>query len=469
MNRADARMKIWPVMWCCLVGFSASLWAQVGTAFTYQGFIEEAGNPADGVYDLRFELYDGPDASMALPVGDLLTHCAVVVEDGLFSVDLDFGEDIFDGTELFLQVEVATLGACDGTVAWTALEPLFPVRPAPYALFALAGNEGPPGEPGQQGEPGPTGDQGDPGPPGQQGEQGLPGPMGDSGDPGDPGPQGVQGLPGLQGEQGPPGPSFWQQGPGFELTYQSGPVGVGIEDPAGALSVRSYFTEPITGLVTVGTGQTQVVGNGTLFTVDLAVGDALWIADEISIVSAIASNIELSLQDPRVMGALDAVALLGGTLVQLQDGAERDRFLVDSAGHVSAAGKISALGFCDASGQNCIQATERWSRPCPLGFTPVNKEFCIQTDDNSALGWFDAADVCRDMDSRLCSLSEWRAACTAIDLEPPLVDMLNGEEWVDSISVETFFNGRFSHFSNCDLVRAQTSPQGQEFRCCVSR
>jgi hypothetical protein len=34
--------------------------AAQATAFTYQGRLTDAGNPANGNYDLRFQLYDAP-------------------------------------------------------------------------------------------------------------------------------------------------------------------------------------------------------------------------------------------------------------------------------------------------------------------------------------------------------------------------------------------------------------------------
>jgi hypothetical protein len=42
------------------------VWAEVliaqltGSEFTYQGFLEASGNPANGVYDLTFELWASP-------------------------------------------------------------------------------------------------------------------------------------------------------------------------------------------------------------------------------------------------------------------------------------------------------------------------------------------------------------------------------------------------------------------------
>src|SRR5882672_7497602 len=60
-----------------------------GTAFTYQGRLSSGANPATGIYDFQFELYDA--ASAGGPVGLAVTNTAVGVTNGLFSVPLDFG------------------------------------------------------------------------------------------------------------------------------------------------------------------------------------------------------------------------------------------------------------------------------------------------------------------------------------------------------------------------------------------
>ncbi len=41
-------------------GDSAPRLAPVGTAFTYQGYIEDEGSPPNGSYDLQFSLWDAP-------------------------------------------------------------------------------------------------------------------------------------------------------------------------------------------------------------------------------------------------------------------------------------------------------------------------------------------------------------------------------------------------------------------------
>ncbi|MFP4173327.1 MAG: hypothetical protein ACLFV4_10490, partial [Candidatus Hydrogenedentota bacterium] len=135
-------------------------------AITYQGRLLEAGEPAGGAVDVEFRLFEsaeGPDQ-----IGSLLVVDDLVLSDGLFTVDLDFGAAAFNGGERWLEI----------TVNGTRLEPRQPIQPAPYAHFALAGNEGPEGPQGPQGEPGPEGPQGEPGPEGPEGPQGEPGPEG---------------------------------------------------------------------------------------------------------------------------------------------------------------------------------------------------------------------------------------------------------------------------------------------------
>jgi hypothetical protein len=69
----------------------------LGTSFTYQGRLTDAGTPANGAYDLRFTLFDA--ASGGAQVGTTLTRDDVAVANGLFTVSLDFGT-VFAGTAL---------------------------------------------------------------------------------------------------------------------------------------------------------------------------------------------------------------------------------------------------------------------------------------------------------------------------------------------------------------------------------
>jgi hypothetical protein len=105
----------------------------LGSAFTYQGRLTDAGSPANGTYDLRFILYDAESAGAA--VGTTQTKDDVVVTNGLFSVELDFGNAAWNGDARWVEIAVRP-GSSTGT--YTVLSPRQPVSPTPYALFAKA-------------------------------------------------------------------------------------------------------------------------------------------------------------------------------------------------------------------------------------------------------------------------------------------------------------------------------------------
>lgn len=107
----------------------------VGTAFTYQGQLQDGGQPADGTFDLEFRLYDGPDPVSATELG-VDAKNGVAVSGGVFTVTLDFG-DQFDGTERWLEIGVKAAGE----PAFTYLSPLQALTAAPYALYASSAGD----------------------------------------------------------------------------------------------------------------------------------------------------------------------------------------------------------------------------------------------------------------------------------------------------------------------------------------
>lgn len=74
--------------------------AQTGTIITYQGELEQNGQPATGLYDFEFTLYDS--ALGSAPIGMSAASGDLIVDGGLFSADLDFGANIFGTTDLWL-------------------------------------------------------------------------------------------------------------------------------------------------------------------------------------------------------------------------------------------------------------------------------------------------------------------------------------------------------------------------------
>ncbi|MBW8863528.1 MAG: hypothetical protein JF609_01115, partial [Verrucomicrobia bacterium] len=76
-----------------------------GTAFFYQGRLNDGGVPANGAYDLRFALFDAVTNGNAISVPQ--TNFAVPVASGVFATNIDFGP-VFTGTNYWLSVGVRT-------------------------------------------------------------------------------------------------------------------------------------------------------------------------------------------------------------------------------------------------------------------------------------------------------------------------------------------------------------------------
>ena len=102
----------------------------MGSAFTYQGRLNEGGNPANGNYDLQFAVFDASSSGNQL--GSTLTNTATAVSNGLFTVTLDFGAGVFTGASRWLAIGVRT----NGSGPFVPLNPLEPILPGPYAIMA---------------------------------------------------------------------------------------------------------------------------------------------------------------------------------------------------------------------------------------------------------------------------------------------------------------------------------------------
>lgn len=214
-----------------LVGLVASITAAQSTDFTYQGRLANSGTFVTGLADMKFELFG--QASGGAPLSASVDLHNVALVDGLFTVDLDFG-DQFDGSARFLEISISTPPGAP----FTTLAPRTPIKAAPMALYALNS------QPGPQGPPGPQGAQGPQGPQGATGAQGPQGPQGNTGAQGPQGPQGATGATGAQGPQGATGP----QGP-------QGPSGVTVANFASAqcpnpTSTLSFITAPVAVTIT---------------------------------------------------------------------------------------------------------------------------------------------------------------------------------------------------------------------------
>ncbi len=99
----------------------------LGTAITYQGRLAAGGEPFNGPISVTFRLYDAANGGSA--IGNELVFPALVVTDGMFVADLDFGDGVFTASARWMEIEV------DGEI----LTPRQPVLPAPLALLLVIG------------------------------------------------------------------------------------------------------------------------------------------------------------------------------------------------------------------------------------------------------------------------------------------------------------------------------------------
>ena len=105
--------------------------APAGTAFTYQGQLKDANGPVTDSCDFQLSLWDA--LSGGSQIGTTLTRSGVAVSEGLFTVQLDFGANAFNGNARWLETAVR---CPSGGGVYNTLSPRQPLTPAPYALYS---------------------------------------------------------------------------------------------------------------------------------------------------------------------------------------------------------------------------------------------------------------------------------------------------------------------------------------------
>ncbi len=127
---------------CRWITLLAAIWfgwktaaAPIDTTFTYQGRLADDGLPANGSYDLRFQLFAQPTIGVGL--GAPFTALAVPVTNGSFTLTLDFGVGVFVGEARWIEVAART----NGSGAYETLLPRQLLTAVPQAQYApLAGS-----------------------------------------------------------------------------------------------------------------------------------------------------------------------------------------------------------------------------------------------------------------------------------------------------------------------------------------
>jgi hypothetical protein len=100
------------------------------TAFTYQGHLLQNGAPANGAHDFVFTLWDA--ASGGNKIGPTISQSGYPVANGVFNIDLDFGANVFTGSQRYLEVNI------DGK----SLTPRQAITSSPVAVYALSAASG---------------------------------------------------------------------------------------------------------------------------------------------------------------------------------------------------------------------------------------------------------------------------------------------------------------------------------------
>jgi len=115
-----------------LLGSHARAAELAGTSFTYQGQLKMDGAPLTAIVDLEFTLWGFEAGGQSLAI---VLVPNVSVDNGLFTAEVDFGTDAFNGDTRWLSVGVAYPA---GSLTFVELTPRQRLTPSPYAM-ALPG------------------------------------------------------------------------------------------------------------------------------------------------------------------------------------------------------------------------------------------------------------------------------------------------------------------------------------------
>lgn len=104
-----------------VLGMAPYLPAQTDTTFTYQGRLSQTGGAANGNFDMEFRLFSALSGGGQVAAAEIID--GVAVNQGLFTVELDFGADAFSSS-CWLEIVVEDF----------ILTPRLPLNRTPFAV-----------------------------------------------------------------------------------------------------------------------------------------------------------------------------------------------------------------------------------------------------------------------------------------------------------------------------------------------
>lgn len=112
------------------LGVNAMAQTPLESDFTYQGSLTLNGASANGVYDFDMYLYDAANAGNEL--GQYLAE-DVAVNSGFFNISLDFGDLVFSGDQVWMEIRIREGMSVGG---FQQMLPRQKINSTPYAIHA---------------------------------------------------------------------------------------------------------------------------------------------------------------------------------------------------------------------------------------------------------------------------------------------------------------------------------------------
>ncbi len=100
-----------------------------GTKFNYQGEVIYNGSPANGIFDVRFKLFNMLTGGTEL----ISVDQTITIVDGLLNTELDFGDAAYEGQSVWLEILIEQ----PNIPGYFILSPRVPINNAPYAIQSL--------------------------------------------------------------------------------------------------------------------------------------------------------------------------------------------------------------------------------------------------------------------------------------------------------------------------------------------